>query len=443
MNKLYAGFATADITPHMGVPIKGYFVERFAEGVLDPLTAHALCLQAGDQTVLMVSCDVVGIPADVSRELCALIGKALAIPAEAVYLHGTHTHTGPSLHDDHPLVHEYVSFFKKRVLDAAIMAKSDLKPARMGYGIGRAPNVSFVRRFRMKDGSVATNPGVNNPNILHPIGIIDDRVSVVRFDREGSSIALVNFANHPDTVGGCLISGDWPYFLRETVERALPDTRCLFFNGAQGDINHVNVFPTGGYLNDTFNDFDDVSRGYKHTRYIGRVVAAGVLQAFDKVQYVDVEELSFGQRSFDAPSQMPSPEEVPEAIRINDLHNAGRDAELPYQGMMLTTVVAEAARMVRLKDGPAAFPMTLSALRVGPVAFLGIPGEPFNGIGRAIKETEGFDMVIPTCLTNGYQGYFPMQDAYDEGGYEARSSNYKAGIAELIVSEAQKLLATL
>ncbi|MBQ4036880.1 MAG: hypothetical protein IJC84_02005 [Clostridia bacterium] len=443
MNKLYAGFATTDITPAMGTPIKGYYVERFVEGVLDRLSVHALCLQAGEKKVVLISCDLVGVPTNIGKETCALVAEAMHIPVEAVYLHGTHTHTGPSLHEDHPLVNEYVAFFKKRVVQAALLAEQDLKPARMGYGIGRAPNVSFVRRFRMKDGSVATNPGVNNPNILHPIGVIDDRVSVVRFDREGDSVVLVNFANHPDTVGGSLVSGDWPYFLRETVERALPDTRCIFFNGAQGDINHVNVFPTGGYLNDTFNDFDDVSRGYKHTRYIGRVVAAGVLQAFDKVQYVDVEDLAFGHRSFEAPSQMPTPEELPEAILINELHVTGRDAELPYQGMMLTTMVADAARKVRLKDGPASFPMTLSAVRVGPVAFLGIPGEPFNGIGRAIKETEGFDMVIPTCLTCGYQGYFPMQDAYDEGGYEARSSNYKAGIAELIVSEAQKLLATL
>jgi len=40
-------------------------------------------------------------------------------------------------------------------------------------------------------------------------------------------------------------------------------------------------------------------------------------------------------------------------------------------------------------------------------------------------------------------GYFPMQEAYDEGGYEARSSNFKAGIAELIIDEGKKLLDTL
>ena len=36
----------------------------------------------------------------------------------------------------------------------------------------------------MKDGKVRTNPGVGNPDILHPIGDVDERVNVLRFDRE-------------------------------------------------------------------------------------------------------------------------------------------------------------------------------------------------------------------------------------------------------------------
>ena len=30
--------------------------------------------------------------------------------------------------------------------------------------------------------------------------------------------------------------------------------------------------------------------------------------------------------------------------------------------------------------------------------------------------------------------------AYDEGGYEARSSSFRAGVAELIIEEGKKLL---
>ena len=193
-------------------------------------------------------------------------------------------------------------------------------------------------------------------------------------------------------------------------------------------------------MNGMFMDFDDVSRGYDHARYMGRVVTGGVLQAFDKVKYVDVDSIKYKQRTIHVPSNMPKPEDMPEAYRIDALHQAGKDDELPYKGMMLTTVVAEAGRMIRLEHGPEVFDMELSAISIGEVALLGIPGEPCSGIGRALKETEGFDLVIPTCCTNGYQGYFPMKEAYDEGGYESRSSSFRAGVAEQMIEEGKALL---
>ena len=135
--------------------------------------------------------------------------------------------------------------------------------------------------------------------------------------------------------------------------------------------------------------------------------------------------------------------ELPEAKRINDLHNAGRDSELPYTGMMLTTVVARAARMVRLEHGPDNFRMPLSAIAIGPVAMFGVPGEPFTGVGRALKEAEGWELVLPTCNTNAKEGYFPMLECYEEGGYEAGSSNFRAGVAELIIESGLELLDSL
>ena len=66
-----------------------------------------------------------------------------------------------------------------------------------------------------------------------------------------------------------------------------------------------------------------------------------------------------------------------------------------------------------------------------------------SGVGFSLKETEGWAMILPTCNTNGKEGYFPMKEAYDEGGYEARSSNFKAGIAELICEEGKKILAEM
>ena len=445
MNTLQAGFSRVDVTPMLGIGIAGYYVPRFADGVLDPLQINALALSCGDARVVLMSIDHCGIVKEVLNPMIDHVCQSTGLPREAVYIHSTHTHTGPFLNyaPTDPLEIEYAQTVTRKFADAAKLALDDLKPARMGWGIGEAPNIAFVRRFRMKDGSVRTNPGVDNPDILHPIGDVDERVNVLRFDRAEDSLVLVNFGNHPDVVGGCKISADWPGFLRQTVEKALPGTKCIFFNGAQGDVNHVNVHPRGGYLNDMFMDFDDVARGYKHARYMGRVVAAGVLQSFDKVKYVDVDTIRFAQKCIDVPANLPTPADLPEAKRINQLHLAGRDNELPYSGMMLTTVVADAARKVRLEHGPDSFRMPLSAIAIGPVAMFGIPGEPFTGVGRALKEAEGFELVLPTCNTNAKEGYFPMLECYEEGGYEAGSSNFKAGVAELIIHAGLGLLEDL
>ncbi|MBR5236526.1 MAG: hypothetical protein IKW06_04055 [Clostridia bacterium] len=446
MSNLKAGFSRANINPPMGIPIRGYFKPRFAEAILDDLEVNALALQLGDVTTLLITVDHCGLEQKITDAFRNAASEASGVPADNVFISATHTHTAPEvlLETENELIKEYTTFVQRRIADVSKFAVSDLKDAKMGFGKGKAPNVAFVRRYRMKDGSVATNPGVNNPNIVHPIGDIDDSVNVLRFDREGAdTIVFVNFGNHPDVVGGSKISADWPGLLRKDVEIILDGTKCIFFNGAQGDINHVNVHPKAGDFNNMFNDFDDVSRGYAHAEYVARVVLGGVLQAFDKVHYIDVDKLISKQEIINVPSHKPDPKDMPEAHRINDLHNAGKDNELPYEGMMLTTVVAEAGRMVRLENAPDAFDMRLSAVVIGPIAIIGIPGEPFAGIGRGLKETEGYEMILPCCLTNGSQGYFPMQDSYDEGGYEARSSNFKAGVAEFIISEGQKLLTSL
>jgi len=446
MNNLKAGFARANINPPMGIPIRGYFKVRLAEGILDDLEVNALALQCGDVKTLLISIDHCGNGQAITDAFRKAASDATGVPADNIIVSATHTHTGPAidLNSEDKIIKEYSDFVLGRIVDVSKFAVEDLKDAKMGYGKGTAPNVAFVRRYVMKDGSIKTNPGVNNPDIVRPIGDTDESVNVMRFDREGAdTIIFVNFANHPDVVGGCKISADWPGLLRKDVEKFLDNTKCIFFNGAQGDVNHVNVHPKPGDLNNMFMDFDDVSRGYAHAEYIAQVVMGGVLQAYDKVNYVDVDKLISEQKVINVPSNRPDPKDMPEAHRINDLHNAGKDSELPYEGMMLTTIVAEAGRMVRLEHGPDAFDMRLSAMVIGPVAIIGIPGEPFTGIGMGLKATEGYDMILPCCLSNGSEGYFPMQDSYDEGGYEARSSRFKAGVAEYIIDEGKKLLTSL
>lgn len=446
MNGLAAGFARVNITPAMGTPIAGYYKVRLAEQVLDELEANALALSLGETTVLLISVDHLGLRQCYLDPLRHRMAEVTGIPAERILITATHTHTGPMIFGevDPALQAEYAHFLEGRLIDAARFAIADMKPARMGWGTAKAPGIAFIRRFRMKDGSIRTNPGINNPDVIGPAGEIDDSVGVVRFDREGAeTIVLAHFGVHPDTIGGNVISADWPGMARRTVEKAIDNTRCIVLNGVQGDINHVNPAPTLGALNDMTMDFDNVMRGYGHARHMGRVVAGAVLQAYDKVCYAPVERLGGVQRIIRHPSNMPSPEEMPLAHHYNDLHLAGRDDEIPFEGMMLTTVVAEAERMVELEHGPEAFDLCVTALAIGGVALVGIPGEPFSGIGRGLKASAGWSLVLPCCCGNGYEGYFPTADAFTNGSYEVRSSIFKAGVAEAIIDTGSALLGEL
>ena len=91
-----AGFARVDITPPLGVPVVGYFGERFAKEVLDPLEASALAVSDGENTAVLIAADLLGIEGTAfSSVLRSRIASAAGIADNAVFLHCTHTHTGP------------------------------------------------------------------------------------------------------------------------------------------------------------------------------------------------------------------------------------------------------------------------------------------------------------------------------------------------------------
>src|SRR5439155_21137313 len=91
---LRAGYAEADITPPLGGSMPGYFQDRKATGVLDPLKSKALALAAGGESVAVVACDLVAVPAPIVRRIRDRVAKLMPAPPRHVWVHATHTHTG-------------------------------------------------------------------------------------------------------------------------------------------------------------------------------------------------------------------------------------------------------------------------------------------------------------------------------------------------------------
>ncbi len=448
MNNLEVGFSTVNVTPPLGHYISGYYIPRYAKGILDELVVNTLVLECGEKKIAMISVPNCSVPKDISDIWAEKIEAVTGIPKSNIFLSCTHTHTGPLIRNkenDEAMTERviaYRAFLSERIVNSVQLALDDLKSARMGYIVGYAPErVAYIRRYKMKDGSTFTCPPIDDPNIDHAIGELDQRVNVLRFDQEnGNTIVLVNYGLHADTINGELISGDFPYWMAKTLDKALDGVKTIFFNGAEGDVGSTNVHPTGGDMNDTEISFDNEMKSPGMARFVGHALAGTVLQVFDKVCYVDVEDIDITEKLIEIPSNMPKPEDMPLAKHYVQLHKEGRDDEIPYKAMQLTTAVAEATRMCLLENGPESFSLNLTGLKIGPVALVGIPGEPFTEIGVEIKKAEGWDLILPCCLTNGAMGYFPMMSAYNEGGYEAKTSRFKAGVAEIIIDSAKKLL---
>lgn len=446
-----AGFASLNIDPPLGIGVAGYYIPRFAKGILDSVEVGALVLELDGKKIAIVSIDSCGIPTAQIANYAELAEKRTGIKKENFLIASTHTHTAPLAYktssfeaDEKPII-EYAKFLGERICEAVKLAVEDLGEAKMGYAVGYAPEkVSYIRRYKMKDGSVMTCPPIDDENILHPIGELDKRVNLLRFDRVGKeSIALVNYGLHADTTNGELISADWPGVMRRTLKKALDGTHCIFLNGAEGDVGSTNVHPQAEDMNDTEISFDNEMKSPGMARFVGRAMAGCVLEIYDRVKYTDINEIELIKRRITVDANLASEEELKLAREYKKLHEAGRDDLIPYTAMQLTTVVAEAIRMCKMANGPKNFEFTLSGLKIGGAAIVGIPGEPFTEIGVKIKEATGWDIILPCALANGSEGYFPIKSAYEEGGYEARTSRYKAGTAEKIISEAHALLSDL
>lgn len=448
---LKVGFSKVNIDPPLGIGIRGYYVPRYAKGFLDSLYVRTIAVANEEKTALIINVDFCGIDNDLVATCHRLIKEETGIAEENIFMGATHTHTGPMTSDvgspfpvDAEMLKEYSEFFISRVLDATKLALADLKPAKMGFAIGHAPErIAYIRRYRMKDGSVFTCPPINDPNIVGPIGELDQRINLLRFAREEArDVVIVNYGIHADTVNGDMISADFPHWLSKTVDATL-DADCVFIPGAQGDVGSTNVHPSGGDMNDTEISFDNEMKSYGMARFVGRAIAGTVLQVFDKVEFVDDDSIEIVHKTLTVPANNPKAEEIPLAKKYKELHEAGRDEEIPFTGMQLTTEVADAYRKCRLEHGPFEFNLPMMGLKIGPVAFVGMPGEPFTEIGVKIKDTDGFSMILPAALVNGSYGYFPAKSAFLEGGYEARTSNYTPVITEEMVKCGKDILAEL
>ena len=92
--ELSAGFARVDITPPLGSFMPGYFQDRRAKAVLDPLQINMVAFSDGRTTALVAQYDTVGLSDSVADLMRDAIVRATGVDRDAIFLHASHTHDG-------------------------------------------------------------------------------------------------------------------------------------------------------------------------------------------------------------------------------------------------------------------------------------------------------------------------------------------------------------
>lgn len=239
---IWAGIATADITPPVGGKTTGYSSAKPSDGIHDPLSARVLLLRSADTTVALVVWDLCVFNSTWLHAQMADIG------VDRLLLMNTHTHAGPNLNqDDFPSKENpWRRTVEQRVLNAIRKAKENPFRAYFAAGTGSI-QLGYNRLVRHPDGYAITH--FENPERI-PYGPVDPTVGVLRItdDTDAVRAVIVNYACHPVVLGpkNRKISADYPGVMRAIVENeAGNDSVCIFIQGGGGDINPLILARTG------------------------------------------------------------------------------------------------------------------------------------------------------------------------------------------------------
>jgi len=286
-------------------------------------------------------------------------------------------------------------------------------PVQVGYGRQDCA-IALNRRERRADGVVIL--GVN------PAGPILPFTDVIRFDPVGSTeplAVLFSYAAHGTTLGGdnLLYTADYIGTAKRTVEQVMPTATALFVAGTSAD---VNPYPRGEF---------------RHAETHGKQLGCAAVQAALAVERLaDEARIAVARREFvlqvaDAPTlevaqaRLAELRATAEAAMAKARETAGGapvDEKKVLDWFLQRQLRNGEALVEALARGETSFaiPLEAQALAIGDVAIVGLPGEIFVEIGRAVMERSPFPRTIAISHANGSAGYIPTADQVPLGGYE-------------------------
>lgn len=400
-----AGVGRAVLTPDEPVWLSGYGGRNApAEAAAQDLWAKALALEdPHGRRAVVVTTDLIGLSRRAADDIAARAHRRCRISRERLLLTSSHTHTGPAIAGNIPLMQapkpewraateRFTRRMEDQVVAAIGRALDDLQPAELSYHLGEA-GFAMNRRV-IKDGRVAFGED--------PAAPVDNDVSLLHVrDAEGETTAvLFSYAAHNTTLTGkhMEIHGDYAGVAQALLEKELGG-QAMYMMGMGAD---ANPSPRGS--------MEAVEQN-------GRSMADAVKQALGRSERVVEGPLRASFRRItirlEAP---PSRSEWERRAREDD----GYDKKLAE--LMLS-------RLDRDGTLPETYEYPVQVWKLGGAATLvALGGEVVVDYSHAIKKALGGERTWTIAYANDVPGYIPSVRILEEGGYEADFSQTYYGM---------------
>lgn len=429
------GLGKRIITPPIGTPLGGYAARKgTSQGVHDDLYVRSLVINTKKDTAAVIVGDVIGFPAELVRHIRTLIARQIIMKPETILIAATHTHSGPDLLFGHQgkISAVYLDTLIKNLVDSVCAAWQDRNLASIGIGRGAVQGIGVNRR---------------TPN-GQPV---DSEVGIIRVDLENVGLRgiFVNYTCHPVVLGpdNLLISADYPGVTTRFIERVKGEgVVAMFTNGAAGDIN------TGHSAELSALGEKIPGRTFERAEKLGTMLAGEVLKVLETIEPCSNIPIAAMTKEISLPLKpLPSLKEAEASAKqkeqaLTELIQRKAPSELVtkarieklYADLLLKQVHE---RSQRPHDGVKH--VELQAIRIGDCALLAFPGELFVEIGLEIKAKSPFRYTYIVGYANGYVGYVPTKQAFEEGGYEAVTAQFAPETSDIVIEESLALLNSL
>jgi hypothetical protein len=453
MSNLNLGVARTNINPPLTLTHAGWGAQThiMAEGIESDFWSTVLVLSEGETVAVIVDLDTCILQPEQADDLRTRLARSLGIGSAAIRISTTHTHAGPLLsrdyYDDRKHIRlAYLDNLMEQTVGAALQARREAVPVIAGAGYGQC-RVAINRRQRIDERTMVC--GVNEG------GTMDPAVGVLRFeDESGATVAsIVQYAMHPTLLGpdNRLESPDYPGVVKRTVESIVGGT-CVFLQGAAGDVGpgksgFVAKVPEMRRIGKLVGcaaaeALLETSAWEQTDRFAGVLESGASLGIWSQALLAPKDSsLQVAVRTIQFPVSAPMPPAEAENIaasyrqRLNELQTqGGTEAQIRDAAFRLKRAELSAKRS-RLFHGVRSMDVEAHFIRVGDTVLIGMPIEPFSGIGIAIRERSPFACTLFGGYTNGWLGYLPTSESYADGGYEVETSPFAQGSAELLITE--------